>query len=252
MKSWFIKKCPDWLFVPISNTYYVLSSALSSKEKVKITKVNDKWLVQKGEIKLLSPTPKFLGFGLHVFENKCERFFKIENGDTVLDVGACIGDTTMPMAIKAGSTGKVIAVEPHPTNIEYLKLNLKEFRDVEIIGKAVWNEKGTIRFNVHNTPTGHSIISHKERSSYIEVQCDTLDNMFADRKIDFVKIDVQGAEVQVLEGGERFLENTRKLVVETHDQHDVKRRTFPAVIKILKESGYETRLSMGFIVHAWK
>jgi len=76
--------------------------------------------------------------------------------------------------------------------------------------------------------------------------------MFADRKIDFAKIDVQGAEVQVLEGGERFLENTRKLVVETHDQHDVKRRTFPAVIKILKESGYETRLSMGFIVHAWK
>jgi FkbM family methyltransferase len=248
MKSWFIKKCPDWLFVPISNTYY----ALSSKEKVKITKVNDKWLAQKGEIKLLSPTPKFLGFGLNVFENKCERFFKIENGDTVLDVGACIGDTTIPMAIKTGSTGKVIAVEPHPTNIEYLKLNLKEFRDVEIIDKAVWNEKGTIRFNVHDTPTGHSIIPHKERSSYIEVQCDTLDNMFADRKIDFAKIDAQGAEVQVLEGGVRFLRTTRKLIVETHDHYDEKRRTFPRVIKILTENGYETRLTMGFIVHAWK
>jgi FkbM family methyltransferase len=249
LKNEFIKKCPDWLFVPISNTYY----ALSLKEKVKIKKVNGKWLVQKGEIELLSPTPKFLGFGFKEFEDKCERFFKIEKGDTTLDVGACIGDTTVPMAIKTGSTGKVIAVEPHPFNVEFLKLNLADFNNVEIVNKAVWNEKGTVKFHVHKTPTGHSILEGEERDTSIEVPSDTLDNMFGDRKIDFAKIDVQGAEVQVLEGGDRFLETTRKLVVETHARFDVDKRTYPKVMEILKKYNYEIRFAEdNGVVYAWK
>jgi len=68
-----------------------------------------------------------------------------------------------------------------------------------------------------------------ERDRYTEVSCDTLDNIVGDRKIDFAKIDVQGAEVQVLEGGARFLRTARKLVVETHDQYNVKRTIFPIV-----------------------
>jgi len=95
---------------------------MPKNEKMKI-KCNS-WLIQKGGITLVSPTPKFLGFGLRDFEMRFERFFKIEPSETALDVGACIGDTTVPMPIKTGFTGKVIAVEPHPLNIKYLKLNL--------------------------------------------------------------------------------------------------------------------------------
>jgi hypothetical protein len=98
----------------------------------------------------------------------------------------------------------------------------------------------------------YTILEDKERKRYIEVPCDTLNNIVGNRKIAFAKIDVQGAEVHVLDGGVRFLETTRKLVVETHDHYDEKKRTFPKVIKMLKKSGYETRLTMGYIVHAWK
>ena len=101
MKNWLIEKCPNSVFPTLSNAYY----SLSSKEKVKIKKIEDGWQVHKGEIKLASPTPKFLGFGFKTFENKFERFFRIEEGDSVLDVGASIGDTTVPMALKTGSTG---------------------------------------------------------------------------------------------------------------------------------------------------
>ncbi|MEM3448731.1 MAG: hypothetical protein QXQ64_05175 [Candidatus Bathyarchaeia archaeon] len=76
-------------------------------------------------MQLLSPTPKFLGFGFKQFTNKFERFFKIEKGETVADIGACIGDTTLPMCVKAGADVKIFAVEPHPVNVSYLKLNLK-------------------------------------------------------------------------------------------------------------------------------
>ncbi len=202
---------------------------------------------------MLSPTPKFLGFGLKEFENKCERFFKIDKGDTVLDVGACIGDTTVPMAMKAGPTGRVIAVEPHPVNIGYLRLNLADFDNVEIISKAIWNEKGIVKFNVHSTPTGHSILEDKERNSYIEVPSDTLDNIFSDRRIDFAKIDVQGAEVQVLQGGDKFLETTRKLVVETHERFNIDKRTYPKVLEILTKYDYEIRFAAdNGVVYAWQ
>jgi len=231
MKKWFIESCPNWLFPTISNTYY----ALSHKEKVKIDKDKGGWLVQKGEIKLLSPTPKFLGFGMSEFENKCERVFKIEKGDTVLDVGACIGDTTTPMALKTGPTGQVIAVEPHPLNVKYLEYNMAIFKNIEIIQKAVWKEKTKIKFNVHSSPTGHSIIADKERDQSIEVQADTLDNICCHRRIDFAKIDVQGAEAQALEGGDEFLRTIRKLV-----RWDPEKRTYPSILDILNTYDFES------------
>jgi FkbM family methyltransferase len=249
LKDKFIEKCPNWLFVPVANTYY---SLVPKREKLKIK--HNSWLIQKGGITLVSPTPKFLGFGLKDFKTRFERFFKIESGETVLDVGACIGDTTVPMAIKTGSTGKIIAVEPHPLNIKYLKLNLADFNNVEIISKALWNEKGTVKFNVHDSLTGHSILEDKERDSFIEVPSDTLDNLFGDRKIDFAKIDVQGAEVQVLEGGNKFLETIRKLAVETHNRFDMEKRTYPKVMETLKKYDFKKVrfvLDNG-VVYAWR
>jgi FkbM family methyltransferase len=220
---------------------------------VKITKAEGGWLVQKGEIKLMSPTPKFLGFGLKEFANKCERFFKIESGDTTLDVGACIGDTTVPMALKTGPTGKLIAVEPHPLNVKYLRLNLANFDNVEIVEKALWNETATISFHVHSTPTGHSIIAAKERDGKVDVSADTLDNLFGNRQIDFAKIDVQGAEAQVLEGGDRFLKTIRKLAVETHSRYDIHARTYPKVIEILRNYDFKIRFAEdNGVVYAWR
>lgn len=251
MKEWFIKKCPNWLFPTVSNAYYAVSKG--SDEQVKITKVDDGWLVQKDSLRLLSPTPKFLGFGMREFENKCERFFKIEEGDTVLDVGACIGDTTVPMVMKTGATGKVIAVEAYPPNIPYLERNLSGFSNVEIIHKALWNQKGTITFHVSDTPTGHSIMEDAGRKRQIEVPSDTLDSLFGDRAFDFAKIDVQGAEAEVLEGGDRFLQTTRKLVVETHWRYDVEKKTFPRVLEILGKYDIEVHfVEDNGVVYAWR
>jgi len=57
---------------------------------------------EEGDLELLSPTPKFLSVKLREFEDRMERFFKIEKGDVVLDVGACIGDTTVLNLTKTG------------------------------------------------------------------------------------------------------------------------------------------------------
>jgi FkbM family methyltransferase len=245
-----IKYSPNWLFVPLHNL------GLLQNRKIKVRRVQTGWLIQgeeKGDLHLLSPTPKFTAVKLREFENKIERFFKIEKGDVALDVGACIGDTTVPMAIKVGAEGKVIAVEPDPVNIEYLKANLSQFTNAEIIEKGIWSEKGTVEFHLHNTPTGHSIIPDKARKGLMHIEVDTLDNLFGDRKIDFAKIDVQYAEAQVLQGGDKFLRNARKLVVETHARYDEQKRTFPRVLEILERYDYQIRFTMdNGCVYAWK
>jgi FkbM family methyltransferase len=250
VKEQFIKHSPNWLFVPVYNSFY------SRYRKVKIRRAQTGWLIwgeEEGDLELLSPTPKFLSVKLRDFEDKFERFFKIENGDVVLDVGACIGDTTVPMAIKAGLNGKVIAVEPNPLNVKYLRLNLAHFGNVEIVEKGIWKEKGKVEFQLHNTPTGHSIIPNKVRKGRMEISVDTLDNLFADRQIDFAKIDVQYAEVQVLQGGDRFLKNVRKLIVETHSRTDEQKRTYPKVLEILEQYDYQVKFAMdNGLVYAWR
>lgn len=69
---------------------------------------------------------------------------------------------------------------------------------------------------------------------------------------DFAKIDVQNAEVQVLEGADRFLKTTRKLIIETHSRTNEQLRTYPRVLEILKQYGYETIMDNNGAIHAWR
>jgi FkbM family methyltransferase len=250
VKEQFTEYSPDWLFAFVYRWLY------QARRKTVINKVGKGWSVQRDGVELLCPSPKWaLGqaVGLKGFSDEFERYFKIEEGDVVLDVGACIGDTTLPMAIKAGAKGKIIAVEPNPANIEYLRLNLRHFSNVEIIEKGIWKERGKLEFHLHNTPTGHSIISDKERKGCMEILVDTLYNLFGDRQIDFAKIDVQYAEVQALHGGDRFLENVRKLVVATHSRTDEQQRTYPKVLEILKQYEFQLEFAMdNGLVYAWR
>jgi FkbM family methyltransferase len=250
MKGQFIKYSPNWLFVPVYN------SLLSGDTKIKIRRAQTGWLIrgeEEGDLELLSPTPKFLSVKLREFEDRFERFFKIEKGDVVLDVGACIGDTTVPMVIKAGPNGKVIAVEPDPLNARYLKLNTSRFGNVEIIEKGIWKEKGTIEFKLHKAPTGHSITGHSVgQASYVryigrtQIPADTLDNLFSGQRIDVAKIDVQGAEVEVLGAADNFLKSTPKIIVGTYSDS-----LHNAVLEVLKRYYPETR-SVKNHVHAWR
>lgn len=245
MKQQFFKYSPNWLFVPVYN------SLLNKDKRMNVKKVEEGWLIrgeEAGDFELISPTPKFLEVKARYFEDKIERFFKIKEGDTVLDVGACIGDTTVPMAIKAGPKGKVIAVEPDPSNARYLKLNTSPIGNVEIMEKGIWKEKGSIEFKLHKTPTGHSIVqaSYEGYIGKTQIPVDTLDNLFSGQRIDVAKIDVQGAEIEVLGAADNFLRNTPKVIVGTHSDS-----LHSAVWEILKRYYPETR-SVKNYVHAWR
>jgi FkbM family methyltransferase len=226
--SLFTKYSSDWFFAFIWNI-------AKKKSGVKIHKIGHyMWSIDNG-YSLLSPTAKYTSVGLKPFSDKFEKYFKINSGDVCLDVGSCIGDTTLPMLIKTGDSGHVYAVEPDKLNIEYLELNTIKYHNFTLIPKAIWaDDKGKELF-MYDTLSGHSLLSKYNKKGSVKIQTDTLDKLFNGIKIDFAKIDIQGAEIDVLSMSDMFLCNVNKLVVECHYNTGLKENTKDDVITILKK-----------------
>lgn len=230
-----IAKMPDSLFAALVN----------HKGRAKIVR-RVHWVVYKDGIRLATPTPKFIGFGSSTFRDKFEQHFRIEKGWTAMDVGACIGDTTVPIAQKVGPEGRVIAVEPDPTNARYLRANTAAYPNVEIVQKAVWDRPCRIVLNVGKDPSAHSIVL--EADEKIDVEADTLDGIRQGRQIDYCKIDVQGVEREAVAG----IAGTgiKRLVVQTHGWQTGK-ATCPDVVRALESRGYRTTTTATGVIHAW-
>jgi FkbM family methyltransferase len=138
---------------------------------------------------------------------------EIREGDTVVDVGANIGYFTLLFARLVGPKGRVFAFEPEPTNFELLRKNveLNGYRNVTLVPKAVSDISGTGQ--LYLTPhKGDARIfdSHDGRTS-VAIETIRLDDFFADDPggLDFIKIDIQGAEPAALRGMVKLLERHR-------------------------------------------
>lgn len=171
-----------------------------------------------------------------------ERYFRVAPGETVLDVGACIGEFAIPAAKRAK---EVVAVEAVPENRAWLRMNVSvnKLQNVCIVGKAAWNRGGSLRLYLSNENIGaHSLVIKKGRKS-TEVKADTLDNIISElgiEKVDFVKMDVEGAELEALEGAEKVLNKARKIVVETHLRNG--NATTPKVKQVLEARDFKVHV----------
>lgn len=145
---------------------------------------------------------------------------EVKKNDIVLDIGANIGYYTLLFARLVGPKGKVFAFEPDPDNFALLKKNVlvNGYRNTVLVQKAVSNETGRTRLYLSpHTKTYHRIYnSHTDRES-IEVEVVTLADYFKDQKtkIDFIKIDTEGAEGAILEGMLPLLEKNDSVKIVT-------------------------------------
>lgn len=145
---------------------------------------------------------------------------EIKKGDVVLDIGAHIGYYTLIFAKCVGEKGKVFAFEPNPDNFILLKKNVKinGYKNVVLIQKAVSNQTNKIRLFLSNENTGdHRIYDSCDNRNFIEIEAIRLDDYFKDYdgKIDFIKIDTQGADFFVIEGMSNLLKKNKKIKVAT-------------------------------------
>ena len=108
--------------------------------------------------------------------------------------------------------GRVLAFEPNPHNLRYLRLNilLNRQRHVEVIPVALSNEEAEVDFTCVSQGAYSTLhaAAVPGRTSLIRVQQTTLDAIAAQKKlrsVAFIKMDVEGAELLVLQGAEGFL-----------------------------------------------
>ena len=136
------------------------------------------------------------------YEPNAKSYLHLREGSFV-DIGANIGKFSVIMGLKYPKS-KIVAIEAEPTNFKILKRNihLNNLKNVCAVQSACYDEKTTIRLFKDPLGTGsHSI--HKKQKEFIEIKADTLDNILREHKIgkvDLLKIDVEGAEANVIKG----------------------------------------------------
>jgi len=158
--------------------------------------------------------------GIH--EPFTTEFFKkqIKNGDVILDIGAHIGYYTLLFAKLAGEKGKVYAFEPHPGNFALLKKNVEinGYQNVVLESKAVSDKSGKNRLFISKKGSSvHSIFNIHNSDKSIEIESIKLDDYFKNYngRIDWIKIDIEGAELSALQGMPLLLEKNENVKIVT-------------------------------------
>jgi FkbM family methyltransferase len=130
----------------------------------------------------------------------------LQPGSVFIDVGANVGIYSIFAALQAGPTGRIIAVEPHPSALLRLRCNvlLNELTTVSIEPIALCDGVGPVSFKINGRNIGNSSIVfdlEKSPDEIIEVPGETLESLVAKHqltKIDAIKLDVEGAEDRIL------------------------------------------------------
>jgi FkbM family methyltransferase len=144
----------------------------------------------------------------------------LKNNMTFVDLGANKGLFTILAAKLVGKNGRVFAFEPAPFNLMLLSKHLCRYHQVNIIAKAVSDRSSTARFFLSGSDTvTHTLFEDsKETRECIEVETTSLDEFFSDKDshVDFIKIDVEGAEIKALEGMKEIIKRNPglKMIIE--------------------------------------
>lgn len=149
------------------------------------------------------------------------NIIKLNKGESILDCGAYIGDTAEMYLKRLDGNCKVYAIEPFEENYVQMKQLIKENgwdNKVFPFLCAVGNEKKQNVFGYNDDDFGMAInMNRKEGEKVQVVKVDTIDNMFADKEITYIKMDIEGEEKNALEGAENIIKKySPKLMISAY------------------------------------
>lgn len=180
----------------------------------------------------------------------------LQPGQVVVDAGAFVGVFTVLAAKMVGPDGRVIAFEPDAGNFQLLRQNIaiNGLTNVKAVPKGLWDRAANLRFVASGGPVS-SLVECSQDSGpgrLVEVPVVRLDDEMQSlgvQAVDFVKIDVEGAELGVLAGSERILTSTHRPRWAIASYHIVNGQpTAGELERILRGYGYE--VTTGFPEHS--
>jgi FkbM family methyltransferase len=209
---------------------------------IKILRIGDpslvKIIVPKYDYKVYCPLTKDDYFHMTTREDDIIEKFQPKGEGIVVDVGAHYGRYTLIATKRIGPKGKVISIEADPQNFDMLRKNvqLNELSEENVItlNCAASSNKSKVKLSIPEKKSGHTIYSsiipgRSPSEKFIEINANNLDNLLTENEIsleqvNWIKIDVEGAEFEVLKGATNILSKSKdiSLLIEIHNIDDGK------------------------------
>lgn len=169
----------------------------------------------------------------------------VRPGDFVMDIGANIGDHTIAYADWVGSEGHVVACECNLEAVECLRRNTSKYRNVEIFPYAI-HSKETILYFEEQPNVGASFVSTMIKGQPVKAYA--IDGMFL-TQLDYLKIDAEGSEVEILKGGKDTINRTQPVIVMEVNRSALQRArsSEEELLNLLKDLRYEWKPLFGNI-----
>ena len=190
------------------------------------------------------------------------RHFVPKMDGVVFDVGGELGLEARQFSIMVGERGKVFTFECFPDHVKRLRNLAHRYSNIQVVDRACWNRGGRIQLFIGHTPGSNTPLANikglagqplgDESADPVFVEADTLDNMWksyaAGVAVDFLKMDIEGAEIEALQGANELLQNTSKVVVAAYHERDGV-KTANAVSEILAKVGFSTQIDDNYHVY---
>lgn len=224
--------------LPLNNEQYweqlrTLEQASNSKDYIKIDFFD--WKLSKSEITnngyqirlYYRPMGIMDTFILKQYECPVQKQIKAEDGDIVIDAGGCWGDTALYFASEVGEAGKVHTFEFIPSNVKIMKQNFGMnsilSKRIEIVENPLWSKSEQIVYYSDCGPAS-SVSFEKNQNTTEKVSTISIDDFVKNngiKRVDFIKMDIEGAELSALKGTVNTLNTFRpKLAISIYHSLD--------------------------------
>lgn len=147
--------------------------------------------------------------------NYYQHFYKVKSGDVIIDAGANCGHLSIFFSKLVGNNGIVYAFEPDVFNIKRIKnnedLNKDLSKNIKIEELLLWNENKLIDFYEAGT-VGSSAVWIPDSDKCVQKEAVKIDDWVERnniKKLDFIKMDIEGAEIEALDGCVQTIKNLK-------------------------------------------
>jgi FkbM family methyltransferase len=176
-------------------------------------------------LRFVSAPHNFTSFVLYLVgrrDPEIDQFIqhRIGAGAVFVDAGANIGGYTIPVSDQVGSAGRVIAFEAHPVTYAHLARNivLNRLGNVVALNNALGSKPGWVEIEYDESNPGETHVAADAKPTGTLVELVTLDDTVTRlgiTRVDYLKIDVEGYELQVLQGARGIIDRSPGIIVQT-------------------------------------
>jgi FkbM family methyltransferase len=153
-------------------------------------------------------------------DNQYDCFEFINKPEIIIDGGANIGLSVLYFKLRFPDV-KIFCLEPEYENALLLKKNLSKFKEIYVIQKGLWNISQNVFLNRGGCSADYFVTDVPTTTTISKIPCVSISDLIGEYDIKFVdilKLDIEGAEKNILSSNTEWLDKVGCLMIETHDR----------------------------------